>query len=330
MPLLTFSSDSLPASLDDATRFKAWRDRYMEMHGLLDIRCSSGQPVSARFTFSPYGEVGVGQFDGTIDYVARTPHHIAAGSNDTLCLFLNRGREHVKFTHSGREGEVNPAGLTLFRDWEPAIASGGVLNRMLFVPIPRLRLHALVENPEDLAGMLLDARKPASRYLVRYLNLLTQLDETDADERISAHIGATLLDLIALALGASRDITHDAQMRGLRAARAQDVIAHIAAGFADPAFSPDRLATELGVSVRYVQDLLHETGTSFSARVLEHRLQRARTMLADPRHDAMRIGEIARTCGFSEASYFNRRFRRRFGDSPTSFRAVGCAQSSSR
>jgi AraC-like DNA-binding protein len=323
MPLVTFSSDSLPASFDDSTRFKAWRDRYNEAHGLLDIHRTEDQPFSLRFTFAPYGELGVGQFDGTISNVTRTAHHVAAQSNDTLCLFLNRGPERVSFSHSGREGDLDPAELTLFRDWEPAVASGGALNRMLFVPIPRSRLHALVANPEDLAGMQLDTNSPAARYLVRYLTLLTQLDETEDDERLNAHIGATLLDLIALALGPSRDAAHCAQMRGLRAARIQDVIACIAAGFADPSFSPDRVAADLGVSVRYVQDLLQETGTSFSARVLEHRLQRARAMLADAGNDGMRIGQIARACGFNEVPYFNRCFRRRFGESPSGFRTGG-------
>ena len=325
MPSFTFSSDSLSATLDDAARFAAWRDRYMEAHGLLDIVRADDQPFSLRFTFSPFGDLGVGQFDGTISTVARTAHHVAASPNDTLCLFLNRGRERVSFTHAGQEGELEPAGLTLFRDWEPAVASGGALNRMLFVPIPRARLRSLIDNPEDLSGAVLDGRTPASRYLVRYLTLLTQIDDTENDEKVSAHVGATLLDLIALALGASRDTDHLAQMRGLRAARTQDVIARIATGFADPAFSPDGLAAELGVSVRYVQDLLQETGTPFSARVLEHRLQRARTMLLDPRHDSMRIGEIARACGFNEVPYFNRCFRRRFGDSPTACRADGIA-----
>ena len=111
---------------------------------------------------------------------------------------------------------------------------------MLFVPIPRARLHALIDKPEDLAGMPLDTPTPAWRYLVRYLTLLTQLDEADDDERLRAHIGTTLLDLIALALGASRDAAHHAQMRGVRAARTQEVIARIAAGFADPAFSARR------------------------------------------------------------------------------------------
>jgi AraC-like DNA-binding protein len=323
MPLVTFSSDHLPATLDDAARFAAWRDRYMAAHGLLDIRRCEDQPFSLRFTYAAYGDVGVGQFDGSISQVARTAHHVAATPNDTLCLFLNRGRDRVSFRHSGREGELDPAGITLFRDWEPAVASGGAQNRMLFIPIPRARLQALLDKPEDLAGMPLDTSKPAARYLVRYLSLLTQLDEADDDEQLGAHIGTTLLDLIVLALGASKDAAHYAQMRGVRAARTQEVIARIAAGFTDPAFSPHDLSAELGVSVRYIQDLLHETGASFSARVLEHRLQRARVLLSDPGNDGTRIAEVARACGFNEVPYFNRCFRRRFSESPTGFRADG-------
>jgi AraC-like DNA-binding protein len=262
--------------------------------------------------------------------VARTAHHVAATPNDALCLFLNRGRERVSFSHCGRDGELEPAGLTLFRDWEPAVAAGGDLNRMLFVPMPRSRIGALVENPEDLAGRMLDANNPSARYLVRYLTLLAQHEQADDDERLNAHIGTTLLDLIALTLGTSKDVVQRAHGRGLRAARTHDAIARIAAGFGDPAFSPEHVAAALGVSVRYVQDLLQQTGTSFSARVLEQRLQRARAMLGDPRNDGMRIGQVARASGFSEVPYFNRRFRQRFGQSPTNFRADEAGSARSR
>src|SRR5687767_6851264 len=123
MTVVTFSSDSLPAALDDTARFNAWRDCYMAAHGLLDISRPDDQPFSLRFTFAAYGELGVGQFEGTISEVARTAQHVAAGSNDTLCLFLNRGRERVTFAHSGRDGELDPAALTMFRDWEPAVVA---------------------------------------------------------------------------------------------------------------------------------------------------------------------------------------------------------------
>jgi AraC-like DNA-binding protein len=43
-------------------------------------------------------------------------------------------------------------------------------------------------------------------------------------------------------------------------------------------------------------------------------------MLADVRKDAMEISDIALAAGFNDVSYFNRRFRVRFGASPTQYR----------
>ena len=92
--------------------------------------------------------------------------------------------------------------------------------------------------------------------------------------------------------------------------------------FAEPSFSSAHVAARLGLSERYMQDLLQETGRAFSQRVLELRLQKARTMLADRAYDGLKIGDLAYACGFNEVPYFNRCFRRRFGASPTQFRGA--------
>ena len=52
-------------------------------------------------------------------------------------------------------------------------------------------------------------------------------------------------------------------------------------------------------------------------------------MLTSPQGDSMKISDIAYACGFNEVSYFNRCFRRRFGASPTQFRADGNAERNS-
>lgn len=145
--------------------------------------------------------------------------------------------------------------------------------------------------------------------------------EDDVD--VVAHVETTLTDLLALALGAGRDAAEVAGMCGLRAARLQDVLSEIRAGFTNPGFSPDDIARKLRVTPRHVQALLQDAGSSFSARVLELRLQRARAMLADMRGGRMKIAEIAEASGFNDISYFNRRFRRRFGASPRQYRDIG-------
>jgi len=134
------------------------------------------------------------------------------------------------------------------------------------------------------------------------------------------HIGTTITDLIVLALGAERDAVEIARLRGLRAARLREILAQISTHFSDPAFSSAEVARHLGVTPRYVNDLLQETGESLAERVLELRLQKARAMLSNSHGDRMRITDIAHACGFNEVSYFNRCFRRRFGASPTQFR----------
>jgi len=70
----------------------------------------------------------------------------------------------------------------------------------------------------------------------------------------------------------------------------------------------------------YVHDLMAEQGESFSEAVNRLRLELAARLLADPAWKARRIGEIAYAVGYGDVSYFNRLFRRRFGESPRDYR----------
>src|SRR5439155_24195273 len=67
------------------------------------------------------------------------------------------------------------------------------------------------------------------------------------------------------------------------------VLAEISRRFCDPAFDLTDAARRLGLSRRYIQRLLEETGKSFTEHVLECRLQRARAMLMDSRYQHMAI-----------------------------------------
>jgi AraC-like DNA-binding protein len=88
--------------------------------------------------------------------------------------------------------------------------------------------------------------------------------------------------------------------------------------FAEPDFSAQKLAAAAGLSERYVNELLHEAGASFTVRLTELRLRKAAERLAYPGEG--RISDIAFDCGFNDLSYFNRCFRRRFGLTPSAAR----------
>ncbi len=114
--------------------------------------------------------------------------------------------------------------------------------------------------------------------------------------------------------------TDSTEVGGLRGARIASVLAQINEGFADQQFSTRMVAERLGLSVRYVQDLLQGSGLSITDRIMQLRLEKARTMLTDDRNCSLRISDVAASCGFNELSYFHRSFRRRFGASPARFR----------
>ncbi|MEH2478624.1 AraC-like DNA-binding protein [Nitrobacteraceae bacterium AZCC 2146] len=116
------------------------------------------------------------------------------------------------------------------------------------------------------------------------------------------------------------DIVNVTEVGGLRGARIASVIAQINESFADQQFSTRVVAEKLGLSVRYVQDLLQGSGLSITDRIMELRLEKARAMLTDDRQCSLKISDVASSCGFNELSYFHRSFRRRFGASPARFR----------
>ena len=89
-------------------------------------------------------------------------------------------------------------------------------------------------------------------------------------------------------------------------------------GFPDPDFSPRRVATEAGISLRYLQKLFTARGSTCSEFIYSLRLDHAAYLL----HRRASLGtsqplsEIAFACGFRDYTHFARKFRHRFGHSP--------------
>lgn len=133
-------------------------------------------------------------------------------------------------------------------------------------------------------------------------------------------MSTTLLDLIGMVAGAKGENAELAGQRGVRAARLQAIVDCIQQHYSNHAFTAQSVASYLNLTPRYVHYLLSETGRGFTDRVLELHLQRAKSMLCDSRFRAMRISDLALQAGFSDISYFNRCFKRRFGCSPSTAR----------
>ena len=94
--------------------------------------------------------------------------------------------------------------------------------------------------------------------------------------------------------------------------------------FRDPEFSVNDIAVTLNVPVRQVQRAFESLGVTPTRFLLAKRLEFARSRL-EARQSGQRdelISNIAYQSGFSDLSYFNRRFREAFGCAPGEFGAA--------
>ena len=323
MKKVVFSSDDLPPGLDDDARFRLWHEVFAGTVGSFDTSRLPDRPFFARSELLQFDQVILGRYSGTMRDLHRSREHIAASPAEFYEFSFNTGAAPLFRVQRRDERTLVTGDATFQSSIEPVSVAADAPSEWVGVMIRREAIRALVPMADDLVVTPFDRHAPIVQHLRRYIGSLLDVDGVDEDPALLDLVGTSLVDLVVLALGARGDAAAIAHMRGERAARAHAILAEIKAGFSDPAFSPRNVAAKLGLTTNYIQKLLHETGMSFTERILELRLQKARAMLADPRYQAKRIGEIAYMCGFNEISYFNRCFRRRFGESPTQHRGGG-------
>src|SRR5947209_810321 len=200
MQKVRFSSDDLPAELDDRGRLEAWKKFYGQFYTSLEMDRVEDRPFAVHFAAAHVGRYRLGRIAGSLAEVRRTATQIADAQNNDFVFALNTASARLFYSQAGRSVTLDPGSAVLTTNAEPGVVRG-------------------------------------------------------------------------------------AQFR--------DVVKEIKAGFLQPEFSPDDVCKKLNLSPRYLQALLAESGESFTERVNELRLQKARGLLerAGSRH--MKISDIA-------------------------------------
>jgi AraC-type DNA-binding domain-containing proteins len=189
------------------------------------------------------------------------------------------------------------------------------------VRLPRAALSPLVRNIDDAVLCRIPRGTGMLSLLRNYVDAVFD-DPALALPEMRQLIIAQLCDLIAVTLGATRDATAVAGRRGIRAARLRAIKSDIEAHLTYSDLSPGVVARRQEVSDSYIRKLFEGEGTSFSQFVLGRRLVRAQRMLTDRRWADRSIAWIAFETGFGDLSYFNRTFKRFYGNTPSEVRGA--------
>lgn len=239
------------------------------------------------------------------------PAPMLADGEDTVCLLIKHSG-HLRLSQARREAQPADGDAVLLVYREPArlhfVDASYISVR---VPFAALQLACPV-------GAAAATRIPRDTQALALLkSYVAQMPDPGSDPALLRLYVAHIYDLMALAIGATDEARERARLRGVRAARLQAIKAALVR---DPGIELGHLAAAHGISPRYVQMLFEDEGSTFSAFVLQQKLDAAKAMLQSPRFQGWSITDIALEAGFGDLSYFNRSFKRRFQATPSEVR----------
>ena len=222
--------------------------------------------------------------------------------------------------HLGRTLNMGPGEAVILTGAEPASFGGPAQNSVHLLRVPVRLLSPLAADLEAAYGRTIPANNRALQLLVAYLGILEEMDAVSAHD-LEPQVVTHIHDLMALAIGATRDAAEIAKSRGARAARVREIKQDIANCLDQPDLSVATIAARHRIKTRWVQRLFESEGTTFTEYVLAQRLVCAHRLLTNPLFANQKVSAIAIDIGFGDLSYFNRSFRRRYGAAPSELRA---------
>jgi len=288
-----------------------WRAVVGQSLFALDIG-SSAPDFYARIEQGPFGPSILSKVEAGPQSVRRTRRCIAAGPRRATIDLISVRSGAFRFSQHGRE-DVVCAGDCVLLDRTTPYAFDATESCALTLNLDHDWLARWAADPVALTGRRIDG---ARGWGLALSAMLAQLEVGGLD-RLALPSGAVADQIASLLVLACTP--PDAPSRADRRmfARLLQIIRDRAH---DPDFTPDNAAAAAGISKRYLHLLFAREGGSFGRHLMAERLDRARAILADPRHASLPVGEIALRCGFLDPGHFAKRFRARFGTSPSGAR----------
>lgn len=276
-----------------------------------------------------YGELIAFRSELGIDFVRLTATRQAFSGNfaqggDMLWLMLvldgTAEIRHVATTLAARDGDIvygmgDAAALHRFADD----------NRCLIVRIPRALVGHRLRTPLPAPVGKLSGEGGASRVLSGMLRSVADtLGEATTDQLRPVELGLPEFLLAALLDSAPPRALGGAA--GMRAALLERIFQTVEMRLADPDLNLQQVASEHGISPRYLQKLFESVDESFGHFVKLRRLERCRLDLRSPLHAQKSISDILFQWGFNDSASFSRAFREQYGVSPREYRKGATVQ----
>ena len=192
-------------------------------------------------------------------------------------------------------------------------------HRLLLLRIPASSLDQRLKTPMPDKPRRLSADTGPTSLLFSMLNSLADMStEVSGDSLRPVELALPEFLLASLLSDAPPRALGGAA--GMRAALLERIFQTIEMRLSDPDLNYQQVASEHGISPRYLQKLFESIDDSFGHYVKLRRLERCRLDLTSPLHAQKSISDILFQWGFNDSASFSRAFREQYGISPREYR----------
>jgi AraC-like DNA-binding protein len=313
MQKIVFNTDVVP----ERERFAAYREQLAKWWCGLELSTPDPFDFHANLELRRVGSLEIMINTLSAIELSRTPPLVQDGDDALLLMLLLDGQACQ--SQLGDQRLIHAGQAVIFDLGCPGVFSLVSGSKLLTLKIPRAKLSVRLPHVSRFANATLDGDPVARELLSGYLSSAFDLDLVSS-EPTAQLLYDHLIDLVALALRTGGAMPAILGRLGAPAMHRAAILREIEASAADPAFDCNITATRLGITVRYVHHLLEITGRTFSEHLVDRRLKLVEQILRDRLHAPRRIADIAFQNGFSDLSYFNRVFRRKYGTAPSEVR----------
>ncbi|MFD5144675.1 helix-turn-helix domain-containing protein [Streptomyces sp. NPDC058401] len=277
-----------------------------------------GESVYGTTVRREFGDVTISLVTGEAHEAVRPGRHIRADPSESLRVFRAlAGEIHVH--QDGRRGQASGPQIICCDTSRPYRLILPRPFHLVEVQLPHRHLGMSAADTAKLTATGWCGRMGAGALLSQ---LLAGLHDHGTEIHSAVdRVGATVAGLTAAVL-ADR----------LRHVAAEDEVARhdlmlniqgfIRARLSDPDLTPQAVAEHHNISLRYLQRIFQEHGTSPARWIRDERLARCRSELRDPRLEHLPVGVIGERSGLYQASHFSRLFRDRYGLTPRGYRTM--------
>jgi len=286
---------------------------------ILEAQCASLSPsFNLDIAVCRPSEIQFSRVRSSPHRFSRTEKHVRHSAKDSVVLYLQVEGTGVQI-QDGRELIVRPGDLVCADATRPMdLHCTGRFEEVL-LHIPRPLFVSALGPTERFTSLELSRRTPVGSVLAPFLkNIDAILDDVSDFAALQLSQIAVSLAMTALADQSFLTLENPSWSRNALLLRAKVFIRQHCQ---NPDLTPATIAAALKISVRYLQSVFQDTGTTPSDHIWECRLESSRRDLENPSFSMMSIGDIALKNGFANLPHFCNRFKEKFGVSARGFRS---------